>query len=93
MASVSSAAIRYKGSGAWEDVAGWDDIKEKWVVGNGWQGGAVPTAGDCRLNWGNNIVTLDYAAPAVSIFHRPIIVRAGDPVGAYSTLIYRHPVH
>ena len=65
MASVSSAAIRYKGSGAWEDVAGWDDVKQKWVVGNGWQGGAVPTAGDCRLNWGNNIVTLDYAAPSV----------------------------
>ncbi len=58
MASVSSAAIRYKQSGPWEQLS---------VDGSaGWQDVAVPGAGtDARLNWGNNTVTLDYAAPTV----------------------------
>jgi hypothetical protein len=61
MASVSNAAnIRYQGSGPWEDVSD--------GTTNGWQG-AMPGSGDtARFNWGDNTVTLDYAAPAIKKF-------------------------
>lgn len=58
MVCAANAAIRYHGSGSWE-----------WIEGDGqtegWQGGVPGSGDDARLNWGNNIVTLDYAAPAV----------------------------
>ena len=55
---ASSAAVRYHGSGPWEWVEGVGQTE-------GWQGGVPGSGVDARLNWGNNTVTLDYAAPAV----------------------------
>lgn len=55
---MAQGAVRFHGSGSWDMVEGVGQVE-------GWQG-AVPGSGeDARLNWGNNVVTLDYAAPAV----------------------------
>lgn len=54
MASVSSADIRFHGSGSWDMLEG---------VGQpeGWQSATAPGAADkVRANWGGNTVTLNY---------------------------------
>jgi len=62
MASVGSADIRFHGSGSWDMLEGVGQAE-------GWQSVAVPGAGDIiQVNWGNNTVTLDYAAPAITMF-------------------------
>ena len=55
MASVSSADIRFHGSGSWGMLEGVGQAE-------GWQSATAPGAADkVRANWGNNTVTLDYA--------------------------------
>lgn len=85
MASLGSAAtIRYKGSGSWDDIDPSD--------GAGWEGGVMPGSADTvRFNWGDNTVTLDYAAPTISKFQMGVdesgglVVNSGGVLTALGT--------
>ena len=57
LASVSSADIRYHGSGDWMWVEGVGQVQ-------GWQGGAVPGSGTTiQTNWGGNTVSVNGVVP------------------------------
>ena len=79
MASVSNAAtIRYKGSGPWEDVSD--------GTTNGWQGAMPGSADTARFNWGDNTVTLDYAAPTINKFQMGVDESGGLVVNSGGVL-------
>ena len=79
MASVSNAAtIRYKGSGPWEAVSD--------GTTNGWQGAMPGSADTARFNWGNNTVTLDYAAPTIDKFQMGVDESGGLVVNSGGVL-------
>ena len=60
MASVSSADIRYHGSGDWMWVEGVGQAE-------GWQGGAVPGSGTTiQTNWGGNTVSVNGVVPDIN---------------------------
>lgn len=82
MASVSNAAtIRYQGSGPWEDVSD--------GTTNGWQGAMPGEADTARFNWGDNTVTLAYAAPTISKFQMGVDESGGLVVNSGGVLTAR----
>ena len=80
LASVSSAAtIRYRLSGPWQDLSD--------GTTNGWDGGVMPGSLDvARFNWGNNTVTLDYAAPDINKFQMGVDESGGLVVNSGGSL-------
>lgn len=61
--TANAANLRYRGSGAWENVS--DGTSNGWINTLGTVPGTSDTA---RANWGGATITLDYEAPTINKF-------------------------